>query len=63
LADDEYPRGLYLAYLMLEPIREPAQRRQFLEQFVDNYPGFAPAWEKIADLKNGAIGSMRLREV
>ena len=50
----EFPRGLYLAYLMLEPIREPAQRRQLLEQFVDKYPGFAPAWEKIADLKNGA---------
>lgn len=51
----EFPRGLYLAYLMLEPIHDRAQRRSLLEQFVDKYPGFAPGWHKFADLfENGA---------
>jgi tetratricopeptide (TPR) repeat protein len=46
----EFPQGLYLAYLMLEPIRDTAQRRHLLQQFIDKYPGFAPGWQKFANL-------------
>jgi tetratricopeptide (TPR) repeat protein len=46
----EFPQGLYLAYLMLEPIKDPAQRRDLLRQFVEKYPRFAPGWQKFADL-------------
>ena len=51
----ECPRGLYLAYLMLEPIQDAAHKRQLVEQFVEKYPRFAPAWKEFANLtKTGA---------
>jgi len=46
----EFPRGLYLAYVMLEPVGDPAQRRTLVQQFVDKYPRFAPGWEQFAKI-------------
>ena len=57
----EFPRGLYLAYLMLEPIHDRAQRHDLLEQFVKKYPRFAPGWQKYADLME--TGAERLKAI
>lgn len=46
----DLPTGLYLAYVMLETITDAKERRFLLQQFVDRYPGFAPAWQKLANL-------------
>ena len=49
-ARGDLPAGLYLAYLMLgQLIADPKERRFLLQQFVDKYPGFAPAWQKVAN--------------
>jgi len=50
----DLPAGLYLAYLMLEPITDAKERRFLLQQFVDKYPGFAPAWQKFANVAEDA---------
>jgi len=46
----EFPPGLYLAYVMLETVNDRSQRRHLLAQFVEKYPGFAPGWQKFADV-------------
>ena len=46
----EFPRGTYLAYVMLEPEQDPARQRAGLEQLVQKFPRFAPAWQKLAEL-------------
>src|SRR5262245_19634743 len=48
--EGDLPRGLYLAYLMLEQTGDANERRLLLQQFLDNYPGYAPAWQKFANL-------------
>jgi tetratricopeptide (TPR) repeat protein len=55
----EFPQGLYLAYLMLEPIHDPAQRRDLLGQFIDKYPRFAPGWQKLADLVENSTDRLK----
>jgi tetratricopeptide (TPR) repeat protein len=49
----DLPRGLYLSYLMLEPIHDAKERRFLLQQFLDKCPGYAPAWQKLANLAEG----------
>jgi tetratricopeptide (TPR) repeat protein len=46
----DLPRGLYLAFLTLEQITDAKERRLLLREFVERHPGFAPAWQKFADL-------------
>ncbi len=46
----DLPAGLYLSYLMLEPITDANERLPLLQQFVDKYPGFAAAWQGFANL-------------
>jgi len=57
----EFPQGLYLAYMMLEPIQDAAEKRELLEQFVDKYPRFAPGWKQFANLAE--TGADRLKAI
>jgi hypothetical protein len=46
----DLPRGLYVAYLMLEPMSDASERRVYLQRLLDEYPQYAPAWQQFADL-------------
>jgi hypothetical protein len=50
----EFPKGLYAAFATHSEAGDDSQRKNAVEQIVDRYPGFTPAWEALAGLLDGA---------
>jgi tetratricopeptide (TPR) repeat protein len=48
--EGEYPRGMYLAYVMLEWESDPNKKLKTLREMVKRVPSFAPAWKDLAGL-------------
>jgi hypothetical protein len=55
----EFPRGLYLEFVKLEGVRDPAERRVQLQNYVERNPRFAPAWSKLANLADNKVDRLR----
>ena len=49
-AKGDLPAGTYLAFLSLEWMDNPEEKAESVRQLVGRTPGFAPAWEELADL-------------
>lgn len=48
----DLPAGIYLAYLSLEWVQDPAQKTKAVRQLVEHLPQFAPGWKELAALTN-----------
>lgn len=46
----ELPPGFCKAYVTLEWVRDPAEKRAILEGIVARFPAFAPAWKELSNL-------------
>lgn len=56
----ELPAGLYLAYTTLEWEEDKTKVREVLEQVVERFPTFAPAWMKLSTLVEDPQERLRL---
>jgi len=46
----DLPRGLYRSYLVFEAIQDANEKRLFLQEYLEEHPGYAPAWKELAYL-------------
>lgn len=47
---EEFPKGLYLAYLQIEWTNDVNQKLAIAKAITEKFPGFAPAWKELATL-------------
>jgi len=47
---EEYPKGLYLAYLQIEWTNDVHQKLTIAKAITEKFPDFAPAWKELAAL-------------
>jgi tetratricopeptide (TPR) repeat protein len=59
-ARGELPEGIYLAYTTLEWEEDKTKVREVLEQVVERFPAFSPAWLKLSSLVEDPHERLRL---
>jgi len=47
-ASGDLPAGVYKAYMSLEWVADPAEKKQMIEFLIQKFPNFAPAWKEFA---------------
>ena len=55
----EFPSGLYFAYVMLQAEQNPERRRDVVQQLVEKFPRFAPAWQTFAEFAETPTQSLQ----
>ncbi|MFX1251792.1 MAG: tetratricopeptide repeat protein [Promethearchaeota archaeon] len=48
----ELPKGMYLAYLQLEWIDDPKEKRERVNALIEHFPNYPPAWKELSYLLN-----------
>ena len=46
----ELPQGMYLTYLQLEWIDDPKEKRDRVDQLIEQFPNYPPAWKELSSL-------------
>lgn len=52
--DGTYPPGLYMTYLSLEWMDNPAEKLELVRAITETYPDYAPGWKELSTLLDGA---------
>ena len=55
-----FPSGLYLAYAQTEWLKDTARNLEILEEIVDRFPDYAPAWKALSDQLEQPEGRMEV---